>query len=171
MPTRMKAADDGKSTKPERIVACALCRRFFAVSMRCTVSWSMPCVAIVTKVLPITAAQIVYSSERTSCHPRAETLPIEPRRRVEEHRFRDVLTDRRPAAGDLSEQKRNRERERRDEHADLDEIRPDDRANAADRRVERRQQRHEHDRAGEEPELFSTASTGAPRHSSTRARG
>ena len=49
----------GTSTIPERIVATALCRRFFAVSIRWTVSWSMPCVAIVTKVEVQTADESV----------------------------------------------------------------------------------------------------------------
>ena len=55
----------GMSARPERIVAFALCRGFRAVSIRCTMSWSVPCVASVTNVEPRNAAHSVYSCSST----------------------------------------------------------------------------------------------------------
>ena len=40
------------STRPDSTSASRLLRLFFAVSMRCTMSWSVPCVAMVVKIEP-----------------------------------------------------------------------------------------------------------------------
>ena len=52
----------GRSASPESTSERRLRRTSGAVSIRCTMSWSVPCVAIVTNVLPNRPAKIVYST-------------------------------------------------------------------------------------------------------------
>ena len=76
----------GRSAKPDRMSESLLRWWSFAVSMRWTMSWSVPCVASVVKVDPISAAQIVYSLSRMlrtfspkvllGLHATGEELPI-----------------------------------------------------------------------------------------------
>ena len=49
-----------KMTTPLESSARRLSPRFFAASIRCTISWSVPCEAMVKNVPPRTPAQKVY---------------------------------------------------------------------------------------------------------------
>ena len=49
------------STKPGEHERQSAFVKLFAVNIRCTMSWSVPCVAMVMKMEPSSAAQIVYS--------------------------------------------------------------------------------------------------------------
>ena len=51
----------GISARPDMMTERRLSRTSGAVNMRCTMSWSVPCVDIVIKVEPINPAKIVYS--------------------------------------------------------------------------------------------------------------
>jgi hypothetical protein len=51
----------GMSANPERMSERRLRRMSGAVSIRCTMSWSVPCVPMVMKVAPKRPAKIVYS--------------------------------------------------------------------------------------------------------------
>ena len=62
-----------------------------------------------------------------------------------------------PAAGDVPQQIPDREPERAEEHRDLQHIRPDHRLDSADRRVGRRENGDENQRAAGGPELFPGA--------------
>ena len=60
-----KQSPMGMSARPERINARRLLVAFLAVNIRCTMSWSVPWVAMVMKVEPKMAAQMVYSVPNT----------------------------------------------------------------------------------------------------------
>ena len=64
MPQEMNTSTMGISMRPERITARAPFLLSGAASMRCTMSWSVPWVAMVMKVDPSTAVQSVYSLPR-----------------------------------------------------------------------------------------------------------
>ena len=69
----------GKSIKPEKITAREPFLQSGAANMRCTISWSVPCVAMVMNVEPKTAVHNVYSLLRmlfTSCHSPCPDTPI-----------------------------------------------------------------------------------------------
>ena len=51
----------GISASPDRMSERRLRRMSGAVNIRCTMSWSVPCVDMVMKVEPISPAKMVYS--------------------------------------------------------------------------------------------------------------
>ena len=65
IPMARKPSTTGTSTSPEPTTAQRLRRVSLAVSMRWTMSWSVPWVARVVKTEPRNAAQTVYSLDKT----------------------------------------------------------------------------------------------------------
>ena len=61
MPVKRKTMTMGKSSSPDTMTARVPALLLFAASIRCTMSWSVPCVAMVMKVAPRKAAHTVYS--------------------------------------------------------------------------------------------------------------
>ena len=142
----------GTSARPEVISASRLRALSFAVSIRCTMSWSVPCVAMVVNVEPSSAAQIVYSLPRM---PR--TLPQNPwggidaaRKDRQVARLLEHGSRARPAAHAVPERDQRIDH-RAAHHRRLDHVGPDDCADAARSSVDRGQRRDENDRARVNP--------------------
>ena len=78
MPQEMNTSTMGISMRPERITARAPFLLSGAASMRCTMSWSVPWVAMVMKVEPNTALHRVYSLLRIFLISCTSPCPVSP---------------------------------------------------------------------------------------------
>ena len=78
MPQVRNTSTIGTSSNPEIITARVPLLLSLAASMRCTISWSVPMVAMVMKVAPSTALHRVYSLPRMFRTSSRKPRPVVP---------------------------------------------------------------------------------------------
>jgi hypothetical protein len=128
----------GISANPDRINERRLRRISGAVNIRCTMSWSVPCVDMVMKVDPIRPAKIVYSTSNIPlilsqpCF--AGSSPVVKKSEIPEAAV--ALHDFVPATRNLRVKQTDRDQRAANHDRGLDEIGPDHRFDAAESRVD-----------------------------------